>query len=123
MVLLFPDDSDDSIDVVPFFWMPEDCVRKRELVDKVPYSQWINDGRITATEGNVIDIREIKQAIAWAKDVFDLKQVCYDPWHAQQLALELTGDGFTCVPIRQNFQMLSEPMKKLMQMSLAGKVR
>ena len=123
MVFLFPDEADDSIDVVPHFWMPEDCVRRRELVDKVPYSEWIRKGYIRATEGNVIDVREVKTTLAWAKDEFDVKQVCFDPWHAQQLSIELGEEGFTCVPIRQGFQTLSEPMKKLMQMALAGKIR
>lgn len=122
LTLLFPDDEG-GIDVIPFFWMPKDVVRRQELKDKVPYSQWIKDGLIEATEGNVIDIRAIKKKLKWAKEVFDLKEVCFDPWHALQLSIELGEEGFECTPVRQGYQTLSEPMKKLMQMALGGMIR
>jgi phage terminase large subunit-like protein len=122
MVLLFPAD-DGSFDVLPFFWIPKENMRNRELKDKVPYRQWVEQGLIEATEGDVIDIRAVRAKLKWAGEMFELREIAFDKWHALQLSLELTDDGFTCVPIAQNFGGLSEPTKKLMELTLNGQIR
>jgi phage terminase large subunit-like protein len=63
LALVFPSD-DDSFDFLPFFWMPADNVRERERRDKVPYSEWVRQGLIEATPGNVVDYRKVKRETA-----------------------------------------------------------
>lgn len=124
LVLIFPDSFDESYDVMAFFWMAADRVRERELADRMPYSQWVHDGLIEATEGDVIDLRDIKAKILWAAEVFDLQAVAFDPHHAGQLAIELADqDGIACVPVPQRFSHLSEPMKKVETWALQKKFR
>jgi phage terminase large subunit-like protein len=123
LVLLFHDEKDDSYDVLPFFWMPSDNVRKRELSDHVPYSKWVLDGQIETTEGNVIDYEAIKAKVIWASELFELRELAYDPRSATQIAIQLGERGITCVPIQQSFASLSEPMKKLMDLALSQKLR
>lgn len=124
LVLLFPDLADGSFDVLPFFWMARERVRERELADRVPYGTWIRDGYIEAVDGDVIDQREIKKKIQWATEVFDVREMGYDPASARQLALELNDQlGVKCVPIPQVFAHLSEPTKKLMELALQKKLR
>jgi phage terminase large subunit-like protein len=127
LVLLFPTAEDDgpaSYDVLPFFWMPKERIRERELGDRVPYSAWVEQGLIEATAGNVIDLRDIKKKIAWACEVFDVKEVAFDPHHALQLSIELTEElGLKCVGVPQRFTHMSEPTKKLMELALQHKLR
>ena len=123
LVLVFPDETDGSFDVLPFFWMPEGNVRIRELRDHVPYSQWVKDGFIETTAGNVIDTRAIRKRIEWARELFDLRELAYDPHGAQELVNLLIDDGTVCVPCKQGYTALSAPMHKLMEIAVSGKLR
>jgi phage terminase large subunit-like protein len=124
LVLLFPDLADGSYDILPFFWMPKDRIRERELADRVPYGTWVEQGLIEAVEGDVIDQREIKKKIQWATECFDIRELGYDPHSARQLALELNDTlGVKCIPVPQVFAHLSEPTKKLMELALQKKLR
>jgi len=44
----------------------------------------------------------------------------YDQWNAYQMASELTAEGFEMQPCRQSFGNLSEPLKQIEKMTLAG---
>ncbi len=120
-VLLFPS-SDGSFDVLAFFWMPKDNVRLRELRDKVPYSQWVEDGFITATPGNQVDYSAVRATIRWAAEVFQLLEVDYDPSQATETAQLLVDEGIKCVPIKQGFN-VSAATKRLIELVVGGQLR
>jgi phage terminase large subunit-like protein len=122
LVLLFPDD-DGTFDVLPFFWMPEDAVKEREMKDKVPYREWVKQGLIETCPGNVIDQGLVKRRLQWARECFELREVAYDKYNAQQLSIELDTEGFMVVPVPQNFPTLSEPTKKLKEFAMQAKFR
>jgi phage terminase large subunit-like protein len=122
LVLLFPD-PDGTFDVLPFFWMPEEAVRERELKDHVPYRDWIKAGFIETCPGDVIDQGLVKKRLQWAHEIFELREVAYDRAQAAQLSIELERDGFTVIPIPQNFMTLSEPTKALKEYSLTKRFR
>jgi phage terminase large subunit-like protein len=121
-VLMFPSD-DGSFDVLPFFWMPADNIRVRELKDKVPYSQWVKDGYITATPGNQVDYSAVREKIRWAAELFGLLEVDFDPYQATETAQMLIDEGINCVPIKQGFSNMSAPTKRLIELVIAGKIR
>lgn len=124
LVLLFPPRDDEAYyAILPFFWMPEARVRERELRDKVPYSQWIKRGFITATPGESVDYRSVAAKIRWAAELFELHEIVLDPWNSRQLASGLIDEGFTCVELRQGFQSLTAPTKQLFQLYLDRKLR
>lgn len=122
LVLLFPD-ADGSYDVLPFFWMPERKVKLLELRDHVPYSEWVRLGFIEAAEGDVVRHDLIKARIEWAREMFDLVELAYDPWNAGEFAQKRIDEGLTCIPVRQGFGSLSAPMKKVMELTLDRKLR
>ena len=109
--------------MLPFFWTPEGSLRKRELRDGMPYRRWAEQGFIELAPGNVIDYREVKARIEWAAGVFDLREICFDPWNSRQISAPMSEEGFTCVEIRQGLATLSEPSKKLLELVTAGKLR
>jgi len=108
LVLFFADNS-----VVPFFWVPEDEARKRGLADRVPYPQWIRDGLITATPGNVVDQGFVREDINRIAREYRLREMGFDDWNATKLSLELQDDGLQVVKIAQGFRSLSEATKEL----------
>lgn len=121
-VLVFPMD-DGSFETLAHFWIPGDNIRERVRRDRVPYDVWVDQGMITATEGNVIDDESIRLKIGQLGKVFNIREIGYDRWGATRLSIDLAGDGFTVVPIGQGFSSLSAPTKELLTLVLSKKMR
>ena len=121
VVFLFLGD-DDSYDVLPFFWVPEARVRKLELKLGVPLAQWIRDGYLEATPGEVIDYRFVQERLEWGSQMFDLQEICWDPWNSRQVSVAMVDSGFKCFEVRQGYQSLSEPSKKILAAVARGKL-
>jgi phage terminase large subunit-like protein len=122
LVFVFRDEEADSFEVLPFFWIPEADIRKREIRDGVPYRQWAKEGFIELCPGEVIDYRLMQARIEWGARMFDLQDVAFDPWNSRQISVPLNEAGITCVEIRQGYQSLSEPSKKLLELVAQGKL-
>jgi phage terminase large subunit-like protein len=118
---VFPCD-DDGYDVLAFFWMPEEGIRKRELRDGMPYRSWVERGFIELCSGGVIDYRDVKARLEWGAEMFDLQEIGFDPWNSRQLSVTLGEEGYACVEIRQGVAVLSEPSKKLLELVASGKL-
>src|SRR5260370_28785274 len=103
--------------------MPADNIRERERRDKVPYAEWVRLGLIEATPGNVVDYRSLKRKLQWAREMFELREVGFDPWNSRQVSVELGDEGFHCVEVPQGFRSLSEPTKKLLELVTSGSCR
>jgi phage terminase large subunit-like protein len=112
LALVFRGD-DNSIDVIPHFWIPAENAQERERRDRVPYVTWARQGLVHMTPGNVIDYEYIREELKKLGDQFKIKEIAIDPWNAQQLAAELTSDGFQIVQFRQGFASMSGPTKEL----------
>jgi phage terminase large subunit-like protein len=115
-------DAADQLVVVPYFWVPEDNVRRRALKDRVPYDVWIQEGRLRATPGNVIDYDVIRREIGELGQVVELTEIAIDRWNATQIATQLTGDGFTIVQFGQGFASMAAPTKELLRLVAAGEL-
>lgn len=119
--LVFPE-GDDQYKILPFFWIPSEKMRERELRDRVPYSAWVRAGFVTATPGNVIDYATIRRDINALRGEYEIQEIGHDPWNATQIALELENDGIRMIPIRQGFVSLSAPTKELLRLVMAKKL-
>ena len=112
-----------TFDILPFFWMPKDNIRKRELKDKVTYAQWAEQGFLETTEGNEVDYSKVRAKIEWASEVFDLQEVDYDPCQANETVQYLDNKGIRCYPIKQGFVSMSAPTKRLLELVKSGRIR
>jgi phage terminase large subunit-like protein len=121
VAFLFPGEED-SFDVLPFFWVPEARVRKLELKLGAPLSQWIRDGYLEATPGEVIDYRFVQDRLEWGAQMFDLQEICWDPWNSRQVSVAMVENGYQCFEVRQGYQSLSEPSKKILTAVARGKL-
>ena len=65
---------------------------ERERTDRIPYSLWEKNGWIIPTEGDVIDYDFILSDIAKLSDDYNVQEVAYDPWAAQQTAIKIRDD-------------------------------
>lgn len=120
--LEFPD-SQGGYDVLWRFWLPE--ARAKALSERTAgnSTEWIKQGFITLTPGNVIDLDFIyKQVLADGK-AFKIKTVGFDRWGANPLVTKLGDDGVTCVPRGQGFATASAPLKDILRLVLGGNYR
>ncbi len=122
VAFLFPCEQPDEFDVLPFFWMPEANVRKRELRDGMPYGQWVREGFLELCPGDVIDYRDVQARLEWGAEMFDLQEICWDPWNSRQISVPMVEAGYRCIEVRQGYRSLSEPTKKLLELVASGKL-
>ncbi len=109
-VLMFAQDN--SIKILPHFWIPRDNMHERINRDRVPFDVWEREGLLTSTEGNVIDYRVIREHILVQSEIYNIKEIAFDRWNASQLVQDLEGEGFTMVAMGQGFASMSAPSKE-----------
>ena len=105
------------------FWIPEGNIAERVKRDKVPYEQWVKEGWIEATPGNVVDYRTIRERIIEFGTEHELRELAYDRWGATQLSQDLDEDGLTVIPFGQGYSSMAGPTKELLRIVLEGKLR
>jgi phage terminase large subunit-like protein len=115
-----PDEKQEWWTILPFVWVPEKQTARNKAVD---YSEWIEQKWIEVCAGWEIRDDAVKERIDWGREMFDLREVCLDPWNARPLRQKLVDDGYTAIEIPQTFKFLSEPTKKLRAFYLNGKLR
>ena len=118
-----PQELEKYIYILPYFWIPSESMEKRVRTDKVPYDEWVRQGFIKATEGNVISYADIQHDIVELSKTFAITQVAFDRWGAIEMSQNLTDDGFTMVDFGQGYKSMSPPTKDLLKVVLEGKIR
>lgn len=108
--------------IVARFWMPLDTLEERAEKDRVPFRQWVDQGHIEVTPGNVVDHGEIERAVLADNDEHAIASVAYDPWNATQLAASLVGQGVPMVEFIQGLRSYSEPTKELLNLLVANRL-
>ncbi|WP_235579330.1 terminase large subunit [Pseudorhodoferax sp. Leaf274] len=102
-VLVFPpDDLGGTWHVLAFFWCPQAKVDLQEHDDAAPYKRWVEEGWLVATPGDVTDYGPVREKVRWSMQEFDVAEIGFDRWNAQQLCNELMEDGVPLVEIPQN---------------------
>lgn len=110
LALFFPE----QLAVKLFFWIPEGKVKERE--DKVDYRRWAEEGWITVTPGDVIDIDYQVADIAGICRRYDVKNLAFDPakaYHGTIQGLQKAGLDSILDEYGQGIMNMSEPTKRL----------
>jgi phage terminase large subunit-like protein len=100
-------------------YLPESRV---ELAESRHYQGWVIDGHMVATDGDIIDHDAIRDDLTDDAERFRVVRLGYDPYNATQLAVELDRAGIDVLEIRQTVAYLSDPMKWLEALVLAGRL-
>ena len=121
-LLLFPKENG-GFDILPRFFIPSDQMRERVRRDKVSYFDWIKEGLIITTDGNVIDYDFIEKQIKLDCEFFDVKMCAYDRWNSSSLVTNLTNDEVVeMIPFGQGFASMSAPTKQIEVLALQKKL-
>jgi phage terminase large subunit-like protein len=116
-------EMDGWFDLLAWFWCPEDGVRERSRRDGVPYADWVRDGYLIPTPGNVTDYNFIQAKIVELAELYTIGDIGYDKWNATQLAVNLTADGATMVAVPQTYAGLGPGWRELDKLLIQGRVR
>jgi phage terminase large subunit-like protein len=101
------------------YYLPERAV---ETSGNSQYDGWRRSGWLTVTPGEVTDFDQIELDLAADLSQLQVNEVAFDPWQATQLASHMIDQGAPMVELRQTVQNMSEPMKQLEALVLAGKL-
>lgn len=105
-------------------FMPEDTLTAKRQTDRVDYDLWRKQGWITMTPGGVVDFNFVSKWIIDCAKTLEvrIREICFDPYNATQMANDLTADGYECVEVRQGVMTLSEPTKSFREQVILGNV-
>jgi phage terminase large subunit-like protein len=123
LVLAFPAEDSDVVDLLCRFWLPEATIERYSRKGQRQYEAWAREGWLSKTPGNVIDYEFIRAEVNALATKYAVKEIAFDPWGSTQLATQLMGDGHVMVETRQGYKTLSEPAKDLEARIVDGNVR
>ena len=101
------------------YYIPEDTLQDS---GNASYQGWASEGRLLATDGDVIDFGRIEDELSDDASVFGVTEIAYDPWQATQLAQNLQKRGATVVEFRQIVANFTEPMKEFEALVRQGRI-
>jgi phage terminase large subunit-like protein len=127
LVALFPPtDRRPEWAVMRWVWTPSATVDDRRRRDRAPYDVWIEQGHLIGAPGTRVDHRIIRETLAIIRDHVDIQAIGFDPWHADQLQVQLvTDDGFNqdqVLEVSQTFAGMSSGCKDMEAAILASNV-
>lgn len=116
------------------FFTPEDSLRERELSDRAPYAEWVRQGWLTTTPGNITDYREIQAAVVALLATAQAEAFWYDPSHGHECAMEIRdevgmhgvievekgGEWHQVAALAQTFNNFSRPYREIERRVIGG---
>lgn len=107
-------------------WTPADTLADRAHRDRVPLQVWVDQGWLSAVPGKTIDKQVVREAIVEARDVVDIINVGFDPWHDETPIQQLVAlDGFdeeAVLEVPQTFAGMSGGCLRIQADILSGDV-
>lgn len=115
--------EDGTFAVINHNFMPSESLSNKERIDKVPYGKWVQEGHLTLTAGDVVDIEFIFKYIKEFSTKYDIQNIGCDPWNATALMTMLDNEGYTVHEVRQGYKSLSEAIKFTKELMIQRKLQ
>ncbi|PAA97730.1 terminase large subunit [Serratia fonticola] len=103
------------------FWLPEGRLERCSRQMAELYRKWAELGKLTLTDGDVIDHGQIKEELQRWVAGESLREIGFDPWSATQFSLALAEEGLPLVEVPQTVRNFSEAMKEIEALVYGGK--
>lgn len=122
LVLLFP--IGERRVLLPFFWVPGEAARERDRRDRTTYCDWINEGLIRETPGNMTDYATVRREINELAETYNIRQLAVDRlFQGAQLANELgEQDGMDVIAFGQGFLSMAAPTLEFETLIKSGRL-
>lgn len=95
------------------YWIPEAALDRLDHMTELAATDWVRQGWITVTPGNVTDYDFIRKHINEDAEKYRISSLGFDPWNSTHLTNQLSEDGLTMEKVRQGAVTLSSPTKEL----------
>jgi phage terminase large subunit-like protein len=105
----------------PMFYLPRAAVEAQSHAATAHYAGWAASGHLTLTEGDLIDFSVIREDIMSLASRVGIQELCFDPYNASHLRLELHDLGMKTVEIPQNVRSFSGPMYTMRDLLKSGR--
>lgn len=115
--------DDDELYVHPFYFCPAENMRRRADRDRVPYTVWAEQGFITPTPGEVIDQGAVEDKLRELCETYDVREIAFDPYIAQQIMGSLGEEGLPVVAMRQGSLTMGPAIRDLETSIVGGTLR
>ena len=94
-------------------YLPENTITASDNnKNRDAYERWVNQGALTATDGDEIDFNQIRDEVLEQAADCPPHEIAYDQWRATQLAQQLEAEGASTVEVKQGYA-LSPAMREL----------
>jgi phage terminase large subunit-like protein len=123
--LVEPQEQGEPWRMVPFAWLPDADLQRREDQDRVPYLLWKAKGYLHTTPGRAISKRLVLQKLSAMCDFFDIIGCAYDRWRIEDLLAMAADDGISLPPMKsfgQGYQSMSPAIETFERMLLNGEL-
>lgn len=116
--------DDERVAVCSVGFIPETAVQQHEKTDKIPYREWIRQGWVIQTQGDVVDYRAMDDRLKFCENEYGWKahELAYDPYAATHFMIERAEEGYITVEIPQRIPTLSEPTKLFRELVASRKL-
>lgn len=113
LALCFPPrGSETQYRLLVWHWLPGEEISDKEQKDRAPYRQWAKDGWVSLCGSKVVQYSDIEATILALADKFQIQEIAYDPWNANELVERLDKHhGINTVEVRQGMFSMS-PLTK-----------
>jgi phage terminase large subunit-like protein len=101
------------------YYLPESAVQDGR---NSQYGGWEVTGRLTVTDGDVLDFSRIEQDLLDDSSRFKVDEIAYDPWQAADLAQRLQANGANVIEYRNTVGNFSAPMKEIDALARQGRL-
>lgn len=116
--LIVPDGIDGHPSALWRFWLPETGVTFLDEHTDRRVSQWVEQGWITVTEGEVIDYEVIEADIIHDAGLLRVTDISYDEWSGEPVRQRLERrTGVPMYPVPQTFKGMTHGMTELMTLT------
>lgn len=103
-------------------YLPHDTVSEGISTNSYQYQQWVNQGHIILTEGNVTDYNTILNDILEFNKQIPVYKLGYDTWNSSQFCIDAVSAGLPMTPFSQTLGSFNRPVKEFERLLYAGKI-
>ncbi len=118
-VQCFYDESKDKYIIYPRLWVPVDRIADKEKEDKVPYSQWEQEGFLNICEGGYITYKRVKDEII--SNIENNEIFAFDRWGSPGIKEDLS-EYFNMLDFGQGYRSMSPAINTFEQLLMDRKI-
>lgn len=85
VLLFYPTYEDPHWRLLPYFWIPDHELDRREARDKVPYAAWVKARELETTPGRAISKLHVLRRLQTICGFFQVDKIAYDRWRIEDM--------------------------------------